>query len=155
MHIINEYVMVVRDVSIDKNDGMVSLFKIIDNFSFGLKEESFKETFGESFSKTVALPAVYTIATSWRLEKKAEKDIPLSLQMSIISPDGTEMNKSFQEAVIAKGTDHLRFNINTQGLPVRGPGYYHIRVAVLGAGSKKIAEGTAVVSVDLNVEKSR
>lgn len=153
MQLQNEFVIISKDISTDANDSMVSIFKIIDNFTFGIKEAEYKTASSQNADGRVVFPATYVMATSWRSPRRAEKDTPFTLNIELLDPDGVKLSDMIQEAMIAKGNDRVRFNINTQGIPVTKSGQYQFKVKALDTNGKLLSEGETVIKVDLKIEK--
>lgn len=153
MQLQNEFIIISKDISTDANDSMVSIFKIIDTFTFGIKEEEYRQAAARDADGRVFFPVAYVMATSWRSQRPAVKDTPFTIDIELIDPDGIQLNDVIQEAMIAKGNDRVRFNINTQGIPVTKSGQYQFNVKALDTNGKLLSKGEAVIKVELKIEK--
>lgn len=146
MQMTNEFIIIAKDVSTDSGDNMVSIIKMIDNFEFGVNSEIYQKLTDPDNEEIVNLPANYAIATSFRVEQKATKDIPFLVQITIFSPVGKKIGDFGQEIVLSEGNDRVRLNINSQGLPVMTDGRYKFKVEALD-GSRVLARGETFVNI--------
>ncbi|HVI60528.1 MAG TPA: hypothetical protein VM535_00010 [Candidatus Saccharimonadales bacterium] len=152
MKLTNEYVIIARDASIDSSDQMVSIHKIIDNFTFGYRKEEYEKAIAASGGKPLAFPINYTVTSSWRAASKAASNFPFKIQIKLIDPNGDVLNENVQEAVIEKGKNRIRFNVNVQGFPVSEAGVYHYDLAAIDDRGKELATGKSQVNVELRAE---
>jgi len=152
MNLTNDYIIIAKDASVDANDQMVSINKIIDNMTFGVRKEEFDKAVALSQGKPIALPIAYTIASSWRSDRNVAKSFPFKLNVKLMDPDGVTLNENSQEAMMAEGNNAVRFNINVQGFPVTKPGTYKYVLSAVDDQGKELAKGATQVNVDLKVE---
>lgn len=149
MHITNEYLLIAKDISTDVNDNMVSILKIIDDLNISINEDAQKQL----KSAPLVFPATYVIATSWRADKKLEKDYPVRLRIKLVGAAEEQLSEMLQEAVFTKGTDKLRFNIGTQGIPISQPGKYTFEVTCLDTNDEALAKSATSINVNIKLEK--
>lgn len=152
MKLTNEYVIVARDASIDSSDQMVSIHKIIDNFTFGYRKEEYEKAVAQSAGQPLAFPVNYTVTSCWRADSKATKNFPFKIKIELLDPKGKALNENIQEAVIEKGKDRIRFNVNVQGFPVSEAGLYTYALAAIDDSGKEIATGEVPINVELRAE---
>lgn len=152
MNLTNDYVIISKDASVDANDQMVSINKIIDNLAFGFRKEEFDKAVASSQGKPLAFPIAYSVASSWRSNRKVTKNFPFRLNVKLIDPDGVTLNENSQEAVMAEGNNIVRFNINIQGFPVTKPGVYKYILSAIDDAGKELAKGVSQINVDLKAE---
>jgi hypothetical protein len=152
MNLTNDYVIIAKDASVDANDQMVSINKIIDNLTFGFHKEEFDKAVASSQGKPLAFPIAYSITSSWRSDIKATKNFPFKLNVKLVDPDGVTLSENSQEAVMAEGNNTVRFNINVQGFPVTKPGVYKYILSAIDDQGKQLAKGASQINVDLKAE---
>lgn len=154
MQLFNDYVLIAKDFSIDQNDNMVSLFKLVDSFTFTFKEDEFKQAFKASpGEKNVLLPVTYIVATSWSSSEKVNKDLTYTITASFISPDGENLTSATQEVKLPKGSDRMRINFGVQGLPVKNSGKYKYMLEVKDAQGHSVQKGECFMNVVLDINK--
>lgn len=153
MQLQNEFVIISKDISSDANDSMESIFKIIDNFNFAIKADEYQKVSAQNADGRVVFPVAYVMATSWRSQQPAAKDTAFTISIELIDPAGVKLSEMIQEAMIAKGNDRIRFNINTQGMPVTKSGQYQFKVKAIDTAGKVLSTGDTVIKVELKIEK--
>ena len=148
MQVYNDYVLMARDVSVDSRDNMMSIFKMIDKFNFSLTAEEYKKFTSEVNRENLLFPARFILTSSWSLDKPVNKSVSVILESKIADSSGKELASTSKNAEFTKGTDRVRFNAETEGLPVSGKGRYTIELIMKSADSKKIlSSGTASFQV--------
>lgn len=148
----NDFVIIAKDASTDINDGMTTLYKLVDKFEFAVNNKFYEDISKKESDNKIVLPAAYTIATSWSLNEIAQQEIPFQVKISLISPSGKVINDIVQDALIAKGKDKLRLNINTNGIPVNESGRYIFRVSALDKNNKTLATRDCGLQVKIKIE---
>ncbi len=157
LNLSNNYIIISRDASSDSNDNMFSIFKIIDSINFNTaKEEAtrFKAAYTKDSKTIMGVSVKYVACTAWSLPEKAEKDIPVKLEYSIIDPSGAVLSAQLQEAVFPKSNDVFRINMITEGFPYTIDGKYKILVKVLDSNSHVISEAFTSVRLSMNIQPS-
>ncbi|HEX8762151.1 MAG TPA: hypothetical protein VF733_00135 [Candidatus Saccharimonadales bacterium] len=150
MQVTNDFVILARDVSVDAKDQMLSVFKIIDKFNLPLDPDTYKRFLDETKDKSVTLPAMYVMSSSWRLQEKVKKDTPALLESRIIDPSGKELGKSVNEIVFVAGSDKLRLNGLVEGIPVIRNGRYKVELSILDATTnKKLCSSATTYEVEV------
>lgn len=149
----NNFVIIARDSTIDSNDQMVSIFKIIDQFSFSVKKSEFDMAVSAANGKPINIPFTCVLCTSWSIDDIASKDIKLTLRYSIVAPNGEEISIGEQNTQITKGGDALRFNLNIGGFPYLGEGRYKYLFRVFDNNSKELASGFTYLRVNRTEER--
>lgn len=147
MKIINDYVIVAKDVSVDSNDNTVSILKIVDNLEIATSSELCKQINAKN-GNIFNSPVQFVIATSFSSAEKANKDFVFEILIEILSPDNKILGKFTKEFNLNKNTDKARININIQGMSIVGSGKYTLKVAALDQG-KIIAEGTTSLNINI------
>ena len=142
----NNFVVIARDASIDVNDNMVSIFKMIDQFSFGVKKSEL-ETVMKNPGATANVPFSCVLCSSWSTDEIVENNLKLTLEYSIIDPEGNVVSTGSQGAEISKGGDTLRFNLNIEGFGYKGDGRYKYLLRTLDDKGKELATGFAYLRV--------
>lgn len=120
------YVILVRDISVDAQDNMNSLLKIIDRFQFGMDKKTLKKVNGP-----VNVPASFSIASSWKFEEKLKVDEKVLLQFNLIDPSGKDLGGPSDEFVVPKGKDRININFNVNGLTITDEGPYLLSAQML------------------------
>lgn len=152
MKLVNEYLLLARDASVDANDQTVTLYKLIDNFTFGYKQQEFDSMQRANPGQPIVFPIPHTIASSWRVEGRPKGDTPFSLQTKLIDPDGETLSENAQEAVVPKGNEKVRFNINSPAMAVSGEGSYHYHVSAVDDNGNELATADVAFQVHLTPE---
>ena len=145
----NLYTLIAREVSVDSNDKMSSIIKIIDKFTFSYNPKKMKEqgvTLGE---KPILFDAKYAVTTSWFFGEQLKKDTVLVFKISVSGPGGQDFGGPSKENLVPAGFDRMNMNFNTTGLPVTKAGKYTLKAQVLSKGGKKLAEGEYPFVVEL------
>lgn len=148
INLINNFVVIARDSTIDQTDQTVSIFKIIDQLSFTVKKAEFGEARAASQGKPISIPFSCVVCSSWALEDFADTDVELKIEYSIIDPEGGLVSSGMQEARISKGSDKLRFNMNIEGFAFNGNGKYTYLLKALDNSSKELASGETHLRVN-------
>lgn len=143
----NLYVLLAREVTTDASDGMNSIIKIIDKFSFDVEA-------GTDLSKGITYPAQYAVGTSWKIDKKLSKDTFFTFKLSIVGPDGKRGEGPTQEHLIPAGIDKMNVNFNIHGLPGSGAGAYKMHAEVFAKSGTSLAKASYPFDVEL-VEHER
>lgn len=150
----NNFVIIARDSTIDSNDQMVSIFKIIDQFSFSVKKSEFDVALSAANGKPVSIPFACVLCTSWAMDDITSRDIKLTLRYSILAPNGEGISIGDQDVQIGKGSDALRFNLNISGFPYVGDGRYTYVFKALDDNSKELASGFTYLRVSRTEESN-
>jgi hypothetical protein len=154
MKLFNEYVIVAKDASVDGNDQTLSIYKIVDNFGFGYRKEEYDAFVRSNPGQPLVFPISYAIVSSWKLERQTPSNIPFKINTKLIDPEGKVLNENSQEAVIAKGNDKVRFNVNVQGMPVTISGKYIYTLEAIDDKGKELATGNTRINIELKPEKN-
>jgi hypothetical protein len=136
MQMFNDFVILARDASTDEEEKSLSIFKIIDKFEFSVKSKEFKDAFGVEPTEKVVLPAAFVLCSSWSLENNRKTELSFMLNTTIMSPSGDVLAENKQEVTIPALSNRIRFNVNTQGLPVSGSGRYTIKIEAVDKKEK-------------------
>lgn len=125
----NIYTLIARDVSTDRDDGMNTITKIIEKFTFGIPREDYDTRFhANDQPDAVLFPASYLIASSWYFGMKMKEGVQISIAANIKSPDGASLGGPVHELAIPKGADRVNVNMRVEGLPVKGSGTYQLEL---------------------------
>lgn len=150
MHIINEYVLLSRDIALDEVDKMFSIFKIIDRFIFNIDLENAPESIKSiPLGEKILLPISYVITTSWSTDKEITEDALYLMKVGIVDPRGTQISELEQSVPIRAGGDKFRFNITLQSLPCTVSGQYQCIAKLCNESGKVMAEGAYRFKVEL------
>jgi hypothetical protein len=152
MKLTNEYLIIAKDASVDANDQTVTLYKIIDNFTFGYKQKEFDAMRKANPDQPIMFPVAHTIASSWKIERPAGTNVPFSIHTKLVDPEERTLSENSQEAFIAKDNDKVHFNINTQAMPVTLSGKYRYDVSAVDDSGKEMARGSILFNVILKAE---
>lgn len=142
----NNFVIIARDASIDTNDNMVSIFKMFDQFAFGVNKSELEEAMKKQVA-AVNIPFSCVLCSSWSTDEVVEKNLKLTLEYSILDPEGDVISKGSQGVEIAKGSDTLRFNLNVEGFGYKGDGRYRYVLRALDDTGQELATGFAHLRV--------
>jgi len=151
MQVYNDFVIISRDVSIDANDNMLSIVKIIDRFNFELEAEQFKQ-FNDAIKRgeVGAFPMNYVVTSSWSLDTPLKKPLNIEVSMRVLDSNGKQLGEIKHEASFAVGTDRLRINAQTDSILVNGSGRYQLEVVLVNkADSKELASNKTNFVVDI------
>ena len=138
MRVYNDFVILARDVSVDSQDKMLSIFKIVDKFNFSLDPDNYKKFLEEIKDKTASLPAHFVTSSSWSLDSPTKNDLRAILESKIVDPTGKELGRSRNEMVFIAGSDRVRLNGVIEAVPVTSNGRYKIELSVLDLKTGKI-----------------
>lgn len=151
MQVYNDFVIISRDVSIDANDNMLSIVKIIDKFNFELELEQFRQ-FNEAIKRgeVGAFPMNYVVTSSWSLDTPLKKPSTIEVLMRILDSTGKQLGEMKHETSFAAGTDRLRINAQTDSIVVNGSGRYQLEVVIVNkADNKELASNKTNFVVDI------
>lgn len=137
----NLYTLIAREITTDAADNMNSIIKIIEKFTFGIDRERLKKDGIQLGRQPIALPASYSIGTSWLFDEKLKQDILVTLKVRIIDPGGKDLDGPEQEHMVPTGINKINLNFNAQGLPVTNEGAYTLRAEILLKNGKLLAYG--------------
>jgi hypothetical protein len=152
MQVFNDYIILARDVSTDSRDKMLSIFKIIDKFSFSLDAENYKEFVESTKDGIVEMPSSYFTASSWSLDEAPKKEFRARLESRIIDPLGKELGKSKNDIVFPAGHDRIRLNGKIEGVAVNSNGNYTLEMSVIDPVTEGIL-GTGSTRYQVLVEE--
>lgn len=145
----NVYVVMAREVSVDKNDGMTSIFKLIEKFTFGYKPAELLEKNVQVGINPILFPHKYDVATSWYLGEKLKKETTLKFAIAIVDSTGKKLEGPVQEHHIPVNIDRINIQFGMDGVPVLGAGKYEMIVTASSATNKELASGSYPFEVDL------
>ena len=114
------YLVMSRDISVDRDDGMNSIFKIIDNFSINVDR-------GHKDSQIFGVPMPYCISSRWSLDANLNENKMVKLRTQTIDPSGKLLGEMIQEHTVPKGHSSVTFNMKVDVLPVTSSGKYLIK----------------------------
>ncbi len=150
MQMHNDFIIISKDSTIDEKDNVMSIFKIIDTFNFELEDEQYQQFETEKAKSIALLPASYIINSSWSVDEKLKKDLPIEVSIEITDPKGKTLGGSKDKAVFPSGNDKLRLNGATNVLPVTGNGKYTMVMTILDSVSgDKLADSTIKYNVNV------
>jgi hypothetical protein len=130
-----------REVSTDASDNMNSIIKIIDKFSFNINKDDLEKNEITLGTQQLAMPANYSVATSWIFDEKLKTDTALTLKLNIADPDGKMLGEGpAQEHTLPVGIDKINMNFNVQGLPVTKEGKYKLYAELLDNTGKSLGK---------------
>jgi hypothetical protein len=138
-----------REVSTDAADKMNSIIKIIDKFTFGVNRAQLKAEQEKLEGQQIAMPATYTIATSWHLGEKLKKDTFMTFKTEILDPHHRSLGGPEQEHLLPAGTDKVNMNFNMQGVPITEEGHYVLKAQLVSKEGKTLVSGTYPFEVEL------
>jgi hypothetical protein len=145
----NLYVIMARDITTDSTDNMSSIIKIIDRFTFNINKEELEKNEITLGVQQIGLPANYSVATSWVLEDKLQKETFFNFKINISDPDGKQLGPGpEQENVLPAGIDRINMNFNVQGMPVTKPGRYKVEAAMFSKEGKLLSSADYPFTVE-------
>ena len=142
----NIYVLFARDVSTDASDGMNTITKVIEKFTFTVPEEDYHLHTQNTDSEPKLYPVEYMIATAWYLERKLKEDTDFTVELELVSESGKNLGGPNQTFTVPQGKDRITVNMGVNGIPVDISGTYRMNAALVLQG-KRIAEGSYPIEV--------
>lgn len=144
MKISNNLLLLARDVSIDSNDKMMTIIKIIDKFNGNVTTKSDEEKPGE-----VVIPVNFTIVSSWSFDEKTDEPQSIVIKTNIADAEEQDLGGPEQTVDLPAGIQRFNLNFPVQGLKATGSGTYVLSAQVLSSSNKLIA--SAQYSFDVNL----
>jgi hypothetical protein len=145
----NLYTVIAREVTTDTTDGMISIIKMIDKFSFAYNPSEL-ETKGVTLGKDViGFGAKYSVATSWYIGEHLKKAEPVSFHIEIIEPTGKNLGGPTQEQTLPVGIDKVNMNFNLEGLPIGKAGNYKLSAKVISKSGDVLGTGEYPFTIEL------
>jgi hypothetical protein len=137
MRVYNDFAILARDSSIDADDRMMSLFKIVDKFNVSLPSKSFKQIKEMKDSEVKLLSFPYVIASSWKLDRKVTKDYDAIIKIRLIDPSGTELATSINDVTFNPGNSRIKISGEIQKLGYTVDGEYTNEITFIDKSSNE------------------
>ena len=145
MKVSNVFLLISRDVSVDSEDKMMSILKIIDRFNSEVTTKSEKSAKPEA----VIIPLKFAIVSSWMFEEKIKKPQNIEIRMDIVDNDGKSMGGPTSLVEFPKDTLRFNLNFNVDGLKVTQSGGYVLNAKLLSPSKKVLATARYPFEVNL------
>lgn len=154
MKVTKDFILLARSISSDENDKSLSIFKIIDKFSFRLNEEQLKELASKKpGSEQTIFPVSYFLVSSWLIKDSDNTDKSFEVDVQLIDPKGKTIYKHSRPMTVPAKSTRVRVNMNIQGLGYTVSGEYKYKVTLKDDG-RDIGEEIYEFPIDIELEKS-
>ncbi len=146
----NQFILLARDNTIDSNDSMQSISKIIDIFTFNVVREDFKAQLSSSPINALELNAgSFVLLTNWRFVEQTNKPFSGTFTISIVSPDGHSIVGEAIPFEVPADQVGYNLNANLQSLPISVSGDYSIVVSIKNSSGKQISSASYTFTVNI------
>jgi hypothetical protein len=106
--------------SINVNTNLLSLFSCVEELSLTLENT-------EALKNNLVIQTEFQLVSFWAREQ-AEIEESLEIEGELVDAQGKILNKFDNNFPVKKGVLRFRNRTNIQGLPITGPGRYHLRL---------------------------
>ncbi len=147
----NIYTTISRDVTVDANDRMTTLHKLIDFFNISYSKAELDKNNNTVGKDPILFENLdkFVISTSWKIDKLLTEDTEVKLRINIISPKGVELGGPEQSQVVPKNNNRFSLNFVLSSLPVINQGEYELRVSLLSTTGEILAVGSYDFNINL------
>jgi len=146
----SKFILVAKDSTVDANDNMLSISKVIDNFNFELDIKEFQRTISSSENGTVGIQVTpFVLITSWHFDKKLDEEYPVVLKINIIAPGNKIHTGEKLRFTIPRGLDNINLNVNFSDLPVSSSGNHEFQATLYDVSDKKLASATYPFTINI------
>ncbi len=146
MSISNSLLLLARDVTVDANDKMMTVIKIIDNFNGNVNTKSED---GEKPDEVV-IPVNFAIVSSWSYDEKQVEPTSLTIKTNIADANEQDLGGPEQTIELPAGIQKFNLNFPIQGLKATGSGTYVLTAQLLDSSDKLLASAQYSFEVNLH-----
>ena len=138
MKLLNNFVLLASDASVDKATNQLSIFKIIDTVNLKLDHDQYKGYIAVGDNSVKNINFVYNVVSSWMTDAKIDDDILFDVKIECIDPNGKISNIGSSKAIMPKNIGKLNLVNKMESLPITVPGKYAIKIILTSEQDKTI-----------------
>ena len=138
MKLLNSFVLLASDASVDKATNQLSIFKIIDTVNLKLDHDQYNGYVAAGDNSVKNINFVYNIVSSWKADASVNEDILFDVKIECIDPGGKISNIGSSKAIMPKNIGKLNLVNKMESLPITIPGKYVIKIMLTSEQNKTI-----------------
>lgn len=145
MKLVNNFLLLARDVTVDSTDQMMSIIKIIDIINGNIETKSKK---GEKPDEVI-IPVKFSLVSSWSFDKKLEESKTIRLKVNFADHNEKDFGGPEQDIQLPKDTQRFNLNFGIDGLRASESGVYTVTAQIFNGANRLIASATYPFDVKL------